>query len=109
MSVPDCPELKNTRSMKEVPVMNRVFALFAAAGVVVALAGCGGGGAKAYNIAPIFPLSSDKCARYGGAPKGSGITASCMVTKAECEKAAADWRSAMQNSDVNDAIEFSCQ
>jgi hypothetical protein len=31
-----------------------------------------------------------------------------MVTKSECEKAAADWRNAMRNGGVGDAIEFSC-
>jgi hypothetical protein len=87
---------------------SRIVVFFAAASMAVALIGCGGGDAKTYDISPIFPLSSDKCARYGGDQKGSGITASCMVTKAECEKAAADWRNAMANSGVNDAIEFSC-
>ncbi len=73
-----------------------------------AISGCGGGSAKAYDIAPIFPLSSGKCARYGGDEEGSGVTAKCMVTKAECEKAAADWKNAMQDGGVNEAIEFSC-
>lgn len=87
--------------------MTRVLAFFAAASIAVALSGCGGS-AKTYDIAPIFPLSSDKCAQYDGDQKGSGITASCMVTKAECEKAAVDWRKAMQTSGVTDAIEFTC-
>jgi hypothetical protein len=86
----------------------RVFAFFATASMTAALSGCGGGGAQAYDISPIFPLSSGKCARYGGHEEGSGVTAKCMVTKAECEKAAADWRSAMQNGGVNEAIEFTC-
>jgi len=89
--------------------MTKILVLFAAASIAVALAGCGGAGAKTYDISPIFPLSSDKCAKYGGDQKGSGITATCMVTKAECEKAAADWRNAMASSGVNDAIEFSCK
>jgi hypothetical protein len=86
----------------------RVFAFFAAASVTAAVSGCGGGGAEAYDISPIFPLSSGKCAHYGGHEEGSGVTAKCMVTKAECEKAAADWRNAMQNGGVNEAIEFTC-
>jgi hypothetical protein len=31
-----------------------------------------------------------------------------MVTQAECERAAADWRDVMQDSAVNDAIMFRC-
>jgi hypothetical protein len=90
-------------------MMTRICAFFAAASMAVALTGCGGADAKKYDISPIFPLSSDKCARYGGDQKGSGITSTCMVTKAECEKAAADWRTAMESRGVNDAIEFSCK
>lgn len=79
-----------------------------AAIVASCLAGCGGGKARTYDISPIFPLSPDKCAKYDGVQSGTGLAAKCMVTKAECEKAAADWRAAMQQSGVNDAIEFSC-
>ena len=89
--------------------MTRIIGLFAAACVAAVLAACGGANAKTYDIAPIFPLSQDKCAKYGGEQKGSGITASCLVTKAECERAAADWRDAMASSGVTDAIEFSCR
>ena len=89
-------------------MMTRILGFFAAACIAVALTGCGGSNAKAYDIGPVFPLDPNKCAKYGGDQKGSGLTASCMVTKAECEKAAADWRQAMQSSGVNDAIEFSC-
>lgn len=53
----------------------RVFAFLAAASVTVAVSGCGGGGAEAYDISPIFPLSSGKCAHYGGHEEGSGVTA----------------------------------
>ena len=87
---------------------SRAAAFFAAMGITVALGACGGN-SKSYDIAPIFPLTSDKCAKYGGDEKGEGFTASCMVTKEQCEKASADWRSAMQNSGVNDAIQFSCK
>ncbi len=86
----------------------RILALSAGVSMAFAVGGCGGSSAKAYDISPIFPLSSDKCASYGGDEDGSGITATCMVTKDECEKAAADWRNAMESSGVNDAIEFSC-
>lgn len=71
------------------------------------LASCGGSG-KTYDISPIFPLSSGKCAQYGGTEQGSGATATCMVTKSECEQAASDWREAMQQNGVEEAIEFSC-
>lgn len=76
-------------------------------GVVLVLAACGGGG-KSYDIAPIFPLSAGKCAKYNGDQSGSSVTESCMVTKDECERAVADWQEAMQSSGVNEAIEFSC-
>jgi hypothetical protein len=85
----------------------RSLAFVAAAGMAFALTGCGGA-ARTYDISPIFPLSSGKCAQYGGHQDGSGLAASCMVTKSECEKAAADWRTAMQNGGVDDPIEFTC-
>ena len=91
--------------MKTPPVVRVLLLLVFLMGAV---SGCGGGSAKAYDISPIFPLSSGKCARYGGHEEGSGVTATCMVTKGECEKAAADWKDAMQNGGVNEAIEFSC-
>jgi len=89
--------------------MTRIVASFAVASTAVALAGCGGGG-KTYDISSIFPASDPaaKCAKYHGDLHGSGVTATCMVTKAECEKAAADWRQAMATGGVNDAVEFSC-
>lgn len=83
-------------------------AALAAITCAVALAGCGSD-SKSYDIAPIFPLSTDKCATYGGEQKGSGLSSSCMVTKEECERAASDWRNAMRESGVNDAIQFSCR
>lgn len=89
-------------------MMTRIIACFVAASMAAALTGCGSADAKAYDISPIFPLSSGKCAQYGGHQGGSSITGTCMVTKAECEKAAADWRQAMAAGGVNDAIEFSC-
>ena len=88
--------------------MTRILAFFAAAGMAAALAGCGAS-AKGYDISPIFPLSADKCARYDGHQEGSGITAKCMVSKAECVKAAADWSAAMESGGVDDAIDFSCK
>lgn len=86
----------------------RLHAFLAAASMTVALGGCAGSDAKKYDISPIFPLSSDKCAKYGGDQTGSGTTATCMVTKAECERAAGDWRSVMASRGINDAIQFSC-
>jgi hypothetical protein len=85
----------------------RPIALCIAGLTLAAAAGCGGN-SKTYDIAPIFPLSSDKCAQYHGNAQGTGITAHCYVTKSECERAASDWRSAMQQSGVTDAIEFTC-
>jgi len=89
--------------------MTRLVAFFAAASVAVAVTGCGGAEAKTYDISPIFPLSSGKCAKYGGDEEGSGISATCMVTKGECERAATEWRKAMETGGVNEAIEFSCK
>jgi hypothetical protein len=86
----------------------RIFPLLAMVGIAAALPGCGSGSARTYDISPIFPLSSGKCARYGGHEKGAGVAAKCIVTKGQCEKAAADWRQAMQSGGVDDAIEFSC-
>jgi hypothetical protein len=63
---------------------------------------------RSYDIAPIFPLSSDKCAKYHGDASGEGFQSSCMVTKSECERASADWESSMQRGGVTDAIRFSC-
>ena len=88
--------------------MPKTFAFVVAAIMAIAITGCGSGG-KTYDISPVFPLDPGKCARYDGNQQGSGPTATCMVTKAECEKAAGDWRKAMQTSGVNDAIEFSCK
>jgi len=87
----------------------RTFAFLVAITMTLAVSGCSSAGEKKYDIAPIFPLSADKCAKYHGDAKGQGFTASCLVTKAECEKAAADWRQAMQSGYVNDAIQFSCR
>jgi hypothetical protein len=95
--------------IRSCPMLTRIAAFFVTASIAVAATGCGSGEAKAYDISPIFPLSSGKCAHYGGEEKGSGITATCMVTKGECEKAAADWKAAMESGGVNEAIEFSCK
>jgi uncharacterized lipoprotein YehR (DUF1307 family) len=89
-------------------MMTKLSAAVAASVMAIALTACGGG-AKGYDIAPIFPLSSDKCARYNGDQEGSGITASCMVSKSECQRAAADWRNEMRSSGVNDALNFTCE
>jgi hypothetical protein len=86
----------------------RLLAFLAAATTVLSLAACGQSDDKTYDIAPVFPLSSDKCARYDGETEGTGITAHCWVTKEQCEKAAQDWHQSMQQSGVTDAVEFSC-
>jgi hypothetical protein len=89
-------------------VKGRITAALAVAIMSVAQVGCGEGG-KEYDISPIFPLTEDKCAQYDGDQEGSGVSATCMVTKDQCEQAASDWRSSMQSSGVNDAIQFSCE
>jgi len=83
-----------------------LLAVVAMATTVLALSACGHGDSKAYDIAPIFPLSSNKCSKYGGDASGSGPTSHCYVTKDKCEQAVSDWHTAMTN--VPDAIEFSC-
>lgn len=75
------------------------------AAVALVLTGCQSQ-ANTYDIAPIFPLSADKCAKYDGTAEGTGLGAHCWVTKAKCEEAVKDWRDAMRN--VNDAIQFTC-
>jgi hypothetical protein len=87
----------------------RTLVCFTAASAAIAVTGCASAEAKTYDISPIFPLSSGKCAKYGGDEEGSGITASCMVTKGECERAAAEWRTAMETGGVTEAVEFSCK
>jgi hypothetical protein len=86
----------------------RLMAVVATASVVLAASACGAGDSRNYDIAPIFPLTSNKCSKYDGKVEGSGFTAHCWVTKAECERAAQDWRQAMRQGGVTDAIEFSC-
>jgi hypothetical protein len=86
----------------------KIFTFLVAVVIALAVSACSAGGGKDYDISPIFPLTTGKCAKYHGDQKGSGFTASCMVTKDECEKAAADWRQAMQKGYVTDAIQFSC-
>lgn len=89
-------------------MMTRILAFLLAASMGVALTACGGGG-KTYDIGPIFPLDPGKCAKYHGEEEGSGVTESCMVSKGECQRAAADWEEAMQSGAVTEAIEFSCE
>jgi hypothetical protein len=86
----------------------RLIAVVAATTLVLAASACGGSDSRNYDIAPIFPLTSNKCAKYDGKAEGSGFTAHCWVTKAQCEQAAQDWRQAMRQGGVTDAIEFRC-
>jgi hypothetical protein len=78
------------------------------AALAVVLAGCSSASAKEYDISPIFPLSPDKCETYNGDEEGEGIHARCLVTQAECERAAADWDRSMTESGLRDAIRFTC-
>lgn len=95
----------------EVQAITKISALLAVIAMAAVLASCGGGGGKTYDIGPVFPASSpsEKCARYNGDLKGSGPLASCMVTKSECERAAADWNESMRNSGINNPVLFSCE
>ncbi len=83
----------------------RALTVLAAISFLLAVAGCAGSG-KDYDIAPIFPLSADKCEKYNGDESGEGFGASCMVTKEDCERAAADWQEAMRN--IPGATSFRC-
>ena len=49
--------------------------------IALAFCACGTSDAKTYDISPIFPLSTNKCATYEGTVQGSGLTAHCWVTK----------------------------
>jgi len=86
----------------------RLLAFAAAAATALSLTACGSSSSKTYDIAPIFPLSSDKCAKYDGNKEGDSITGHCWVTKEQCENAAQDWHNSMQQGGVTDAVEFSC-
>lgn len=87
--------------------MNTSFlAVLSSLAVSAALVACGGSD-KTYNISPIFPLSADKCDTYNGEQEGSGMSATCMVSKDDCERAAADWKESMDSSGV-DALLFTC-
>ena len=85
----------------------RLLAVITAAATAITLSACNSLGGKNYDIAPIFPLTKDKCAKYNGTAEGSGgLDEHCWVTQADCERAAADWRNAMHN--MPDAIQFRC-
>jgi len=86
--------------------MKRTLGLVAVAAMTLAMAGCGN--EKAYDIGPLFPLTADKCAKYNGDAKGDGLHGSCMVTKADCERAVADWNQSMRDGYVDDAMLFTC-
>ena len=73
---------------------------------VLGISACGAADDKTYDISPVFPLSANKCEKYDGRTEGSGPGAACWVTKAECDRAAADWAQAMRN--VPGAIRFTC-
>ena len=75
---------------------------------ILSVSACSQTEAKGYDISPVFPLSPNKCAKYGGKQEGRGFDGKCMVTKAECERAAQDWRNAMRQGGVSDGILFSC-
>lgn len=87
---------------------SQLIAVFAAAATMLAASACGNTDSKTYDISPIFPLSSDKCAKYDGRTEGTGLAAHCWVTKDKCKQAASDWQRAVQSGGVSDAIQFSC-
>ncbi|MDQ1743351.1 MAG: hypothetical protein QOE23_1690 [Pseudonocardiales bacterium] len=90
------------------PLRTRAGALLAMATTLVALTACSTGERKSYDIAPIFPLTAGKCAKYDGKSEGTGFASHCWVTKANCQQAAADWRQMMREGGVTDAILFRC-
>lgn len=77
--------------------------------LAVAIAACGGGSTKSYNIGPVFPASDPvaKCAKYGGTYNPESVVEECMVTKQKCERAAGEWNTAMQEGGI-EAVDFSC-
>lgn len=104
---PECSGIHNV-SRTDTPrsaVAKRIVALCA---TTLVLFGCSTSGEARYDISPIFPLSTDTCAKYHGEESGEGFGATCLVTKSECERAVADWRQAMSAGGVDDAILFSC-
>jgi hypothetical protein len=80
-----------------------------AAFVAVAIAACGGGGGKSYDIGEMGFMDAARCAEYGGSFDEESITESCMVNKKECERAAGEWNSSMREGGVNDGIDFGCE
>jgi hypothetical protein len=95
-------------TVKRGPGRMRAIALLVMTATLVALTGCATGAGKDYDIAPIFPLSANKCAKYDGKTTGSGFASHCWVTKSKCQQAAADWHQAMRQGGINDAIEIRC-
>ena len=89
--------------------LTRIGAGAAAALVALTFAACSNTDEKKYDIAPVFPLSSDKCEEYNGETEGTGFTAHCWVTLTDCKRAADDWAASMKKSGVNDAILFRCE
>ena len=90
-------------------MLKRLSVLLMGGCLAVVVAACGEGSGKSYNIGAIFPASDpvSKCAKYGGTYNAGSILEECMVTKEECERAAGEWREAMQGGGI-ETIEFSC-
>jgi hypothetical protein len=82
--------------------------LIVMAAVTILALGCSEANSKVYDISSIFPLSADKCARYNGDEVEERGRTRCLVTKDECERAAADWSRSMSESGVRDALQFRC-
>ncbi|QAY62996.1 hypothetical protein ET495_06785 [Xylanimonas allomyrinae] len=77
--------------------------------LALAIGACSSANERKYDIAPIFPLSADKCEKYNGETEGEGRMAHCWVSLDDCRRAAVDWAAAMKKSGVDDAILFSCE
>ena len=80
--------------------------LLAVTATIFTLSACGSSDKKTYDISPIFPFTSNKCAKYDGEVEGTGPLSYCWVTKSQCERAVTDWHQATQG--IQDAIEFRC-
>ncbi len=90
-------------------LLTRLGSGLTAALMMLTFAACSNADEKKYDIAPIFPLSSNKCEKYNGETEGTGPTVHCWVALADCKRAAADWAAAMKESGVDNAILFRCE
>lgn len=75
----------------------------ASVALMLGASGCNSAGGATYDIAPVFPLSANKCEKYNGKKDGRH----CWVNLDDCKRAAADWAESTKN--VSGAIKFKCE